>query len=356
MINVNYIVKLLNVRQHKIPNDKLKRIKVFERNESYMINDENDKEENIIMEKKNNNNNINSINIVEKEQPRRGLRKRNIMMNGYVLDDSFNIIFDKSLEDYYYDNVSYRNRSVIFTFLNSIMYIGSNSFNLNDYDDKEKIIKDFILKIDRDLFDKDLYNKFRYNINRKFNKGDIQMVIKNAYRFISCGMISLFKQYVVDYLGINVYILRLNNSNMLDIENSKYYLSTRFDGNINKTLPNFVIFEHNNMYKPLIMKRIDNDDDTSILCYSKNKEIIDNLWVIFNLKEIDVKDKLEVVVETELNNETKKYKENDIKKLKIEDLRQLCIENKIDIQKVSEKTNKPINKLKSDLINDLLTL
>ena len=37
-------------------------------------------------------------------------------------------------------------------------------------------------------------------------------------------------------------------------------------------------------------------------------------------------------------------------------LKKLCIENNIELQKMSEKTSKMINKIKIDLINDLLNV
>ena len=45
-----------------------------------------------------------------------------------------------------------------------------------------------------------------------------------------------------------------------------------------------------------------------------------------------------------------------LKKLKIEELKNLCNENSVSLQKKSDKTLKMINKLKIELIADLLKI
>ena len=98
-------------------------------------------------------------------------------------------MFNKSIIDFYYDNRFCKNKSLIFTLINSLLNIGNITFNLYDIFDKEIIIKDFIKKIDSDLFQLDLYNKFNYNKNKRFNKSDIQFVLKNAIQFKYCDKI-----------------------------------------------------------------------------------------------------------------------------------------------------------------------
>ena len=59
----------------------------------------------------------------------------------------------------------------------------------------------------------------------------------------------------------------------------------------------------------------------------------------------------------EINNSVKNiFNLNILNGLKIDNLKELCIKHNIDLQKKSEKTNKMINKLKADLIDDLLKL
>jgi hypothetical protein len=361
MLTVNYITKFLSSKQDKINDLYYNKIKDFELNKQFSYKEE--KEDKKYKEDKN----INEFNKIINNK----------------IDFDVNIYFNDKI---------YKNKSPIFTFLNSIFYITNNSFDLYDIQDKEKIIKEFILKIDKELFEDNLYNKFGYNINKKFNKGDIQSILKNAFQFKMTDSFHLFKKYISDYLGINIYILKLINKN-IDIVNSEYYVSNRFYNKTHKFLPNYIILEDNNIYKPILLNI--EDDNNSILLYSKNIEIIDNIWNNFNIKdehkdehkderkdepiEINKKINEDLLIEeemTEINlniseessilsedismktdkSLDKKYKIDDLKKYKIDDLKKLCIENNIDLKKISEKTNKQINKLKDDLITDLLKL
>jgi hypothetical protein len=379
MLNINYIAKFLSINQDKINDSYYKKIKDFE---------------------------LNNDNKIDYKY------EFNRMINNKI-DLNLNLNLNT-----FFNNKIYFNKSPIFTFLNSIFSIANNSFHLYDIHDKEKTIKEFILKIDKELFENNLYNKFGYNLNKKFNKGDIQNALKSAFQFKVTDSFYLFKKYISDYLGINIYIIKkLNNS--IDIINSEYYISTRFDNRYHKFLPNFIILEDNNIYKPFIL---DNEDGTnSILLYSKDYEIIDNLWIILNVKDnklndsvnkdiiqnnTQINDSIEISFEKDDSNDkdinennfieiviikddlinvvnkgisennsiinidssnigtnntsiiipNKKFMYNDLKHYKIDDLKKLCIENNIDIKKTSEKTNKQINKLKDDLITDLLNL
>lgn len=322
MLSVNYLSNFLSDKQVIINRDFYSKINEFERIEIIKID--------------NNNNERDS-----KES------------NKLNLPESFNMLFNKSIINFYYDNKKYKNRSSIFSFLNSLFLIGDEYFNLNDENEKTNIIKDFIKKIDNDLFQKELYHKFDYHKNLTFNKADIQEVIKNAYQFKTCDKFSLLKQYISDYLGINIYIFNVNNQ-LIDFDKSKYYL-TKYYNNINKYLPNFMFFYDNGIYKPILLKL----DTSSIIKYSLNKEIIDNIWNYFKIDDkIDDKNivnepNIKIIVE---KNEKTKFNIDILKKLKIEELKDLCNENSINLQKKSDKTLKMINKLKIELIADLLKI
>ncbi len=359
MINTNYIIKFLSSKQEKIDILHYNDLKQFELNKDVDFNllstkpliNYTLKSNNIISNNNNSNNNNNNNN-----------NNSSITRKSTKLNSTFEVIFKSKTQELNYDNYLYKNKSPIFTLLNSIFIIGDYSYNLNEYEEKDKIIRDFILKIDKELFEDDLYNKFGYNINRKFNKGNIQFALKNAYQYKICDTFNLLKQYIADYLGINIYILKVQNNNF-DASNSEYYLSTKFDNNIHKILPNFIILEDDLIYKPVInsMSNIPNN----ILLYSKNSESIDNLWNILNIHEpiinkmeTDIKetDNKEIIETTESIETIKKIQYDDIKKLKIDEIKELCIKYNIELTKLSEKTNKPINKLKAELITDLLQL
>lgn len=359
MLSINYIQNYLTDEQIKINDIYYKKLNLFERKQlnsnkdvidSNIINDSN----NIISE---------ANNKTEK-------------LENYCeyLHNCFDIIFNKNIEEYYYNNRLFKNKSPIFTFINSILNIGNNFFNLYDEKNRELLIKSFIKKMDDDLFEKNLYNKFNYSKNRKFNKADIQTVLKNSFQFKNVEKFELLKQYISDYLGINIYIININYS-VIDFEKSEYYFSKRFSSSNNnnyiKFLPSFVVIYENEIYKPVLSK------NNSIFTFSSDSEIINKLWKYLNIDEQNLNEKslnqnnifnqyctsnssedlkinesLENIFTTNIKNT--KYKNNYLKTLKINDIQKLCEENNILLQKKSEKTLKMINKLKNELIDELL--
>lgn len=335
MLSVNFITKFLSEDQENIDQIFYKKLKNYEKNKNIVEEKENKEEENKNTESF-------SIQTVKKYSN---------------LSDSFEIIFNKSLKDFYYNNKISKNKSPIFTFIYSIMMVENETFSLYDEVEKEKTIKELIKKMDNELFEQNLYYKFNYTKNRRFNKSDIQMVLKNGYYFKHCEKINLLKEYLSDYLGINIYIFEKKND-IFDMENSELYLSKRYNENLEKSLPNFFLIKENEIYKPILFT---NNNNESIIKYSLYKDIIDNIWKIFNIVDNNKKDEINIEKEdTKKENEIKnikiKYEYNDIKNFKVDELKKLCIENNIELQKPSEKTGKLINKLKCDLINDLLKI
>ena len=295
----------------------------------------------------------------------------------YNLHQSFDIIFNKSITNFYYDSKIYKNKSPIFTLLNSIFLIGNKYYNLYSDYEKEVIMKDFIKRIDNDLFQKDLYTKFNYAKNRRFNKSDIQSVIKNAFLFKYCDKLNLFKEYLSDFLGVNIYIFKVYNGSV-DFNHNENYLTKYFGNNITKYVPHFIILHENEIYKPLM--KIDSEYEYSLLKYSEEKDIIDNIWNYFKINDLQKsieeknastseiknlveKENIETIenkdtIETIENKEMKQNKYNDsyLKSQKIEFIKKLCNDESIILTKISEKTGKTINKLKNELIEDLLKL
>jgi hypothetical protein len=194
-----------------------------------------------------------------------------------ALPNSFEIIFNKSINNFYYDNKIFKNKSQIFTLINSIFNITNELFDFYGEQEKETIIKDFILKMDSDLFEKNLYTKFNYIKNRKFNKSSIQEVLKDAFQFKCNDKFNLFKEYLSDYLGINIYIFHLEN-NIINFLNCEKYTPSYFGNNINMILPNFVIICENNIFKGILNYNEDKSYESSILDYSKYEVIINNIW------------------------------------------------------------------------------
>jgi hypothetical protein len=370
MLSINYIQNYLTDEQVKINNLYYNKLNFFEKKKiDNIINNDS-----IINNLNENKNIIQSTN----ESKNNTIKLENYCENLY---NSFDILFNTNIADYYYNNRLFRNKSSIFTFLNSVFNIGDDFFNIFDEKTRENIIKKFVKKIDNDLFEQNLYNKFNYSKNRKFNKSDIQNVLKHSFQFKNIQKFELIKQYIADYLGINIYILHVN-SNVIDFKESEYYLSEKFKNNNDyiKFLPSFLIMRENEIYKPILNK------NNSIFTYSNNNKIIDKLWELLDINvnvnvNIDVNINLDKnnildlkteiinlnnqtsinkiknifeVSQNEINNVKLKFNIDNLKNFKINELKDICEENNISLKKNSDKTSKMINKLKDELIEELL--
>ena len=401
MLSVLQIIKFLSEKQEKIPSVNYNNIYKFELNEYEYENIENIKNNDFIFPEKEEEPKVPILDaplIINKDESYSDIKKEYKSTYNNILPQSFDIIFNKSIKNFYYDNKISRNKSNIFSLLNSILLIVNETFNLNKDNEKECIIKEFIKKIDSELFELNLYTKFNYQKNRKFNKVDIQSVLKNALLFKSCEKIKLLKQYLSDYLGINIYILNKFNNN-IDFVNSEYFLCKKFGDVTTKFLPNFIIIHDNEIYKPLLKNNNENIDYSSIIRYNDNKDIIDNLWKYYNIVEENIdsvsminvekekdlslpineeknnpienrnssifsemivnENKKQIIKEDNGNKDTKKnilFTEIILSKLKVEEIKKICIDNNIELLKKSDKTNKMINKLKNELIFDLINL
>lgn len=328
MLSINYIYNFLDNKQENINKSFYDKINDFELNKNISIQ---------------------PVTVIEKSNK---LDKFN-----FDLPKSFDILFNKSIINFYYDNKIYKNKSPVFTLLNSFFLIGNEFFNLNDENEKTLIMKEFLKKIDDDLFQRDLYLKFDYSKNRNFNKGEFQEIIKNVLQFKICDKFNLFKNYLSDYLGINLYIFHKIND-LIDFDKSEFYL-TKYYNNNNKYVPHFLILYENEFYKPILTSGF-----SSILKYSEHQEIIDNIWKYFKIEEnvivensnVNVSDENKEVIENENENKNKKYNINKLKNLKVDEIKKICQENNIELLKKSDKTNKMINKLKIELITELLNI
>jgi hypothetical protein len=206
MMNINYIYNFLDDKQIPINKAFYLKINNFERNNNYLEN--------------------------------KDMKKYKVDKFQINLPISFDILFNKTINNFYYDNKLYKNKSQIFTFFNSILTIGHEYFSIYNEIEKENIIKILIKNMDDELFEKNLYHKFNYSKNKNFNKSNIQEVLKNSYQFKDSDKFNLLKEYLVDYLGINIYVFNVVNG-FIDFDKSEYYLSKYFGNNINKYLTNY---------------------------------------------------------------------------------------------------------------------
>jgi hypothetical protein len=271
------------------------------------------------------------------------------------LPETFKIIFNNDIDKYYIENKTsrnYKNKTSIFTFINSLFMIIYPQYILYTDSEKESNIKSFLKKISDELFQKELYQKFGYNVNRRMNKSNLQEILAKSFTFkYDEGLFPLLQQYIVDYFGINIFVLCLVNNN-IDFINSYYILSSYYKIKTNPLLPTFILVKDNDIFKPLMDS---NDDNIDTLCflYNKNKDIIENLWKYFKLDEIEIcieelQDDKDGSEETFSNLDLSK-----LKKLKVDELKEICIKYEISLTKISDKTSKMINKTKTELIDDI---
>ena len=268
------------------------------------------------------------------------------------LPETFKIIFNNDINKYYIENKisrNYKNKTSIFTFINSLFIKVYNQYIFYTDSEKELNIKFFLKKISDELFEKELYQKFGYNINRKMNKSRLQEILGKSFTFkYDESLFPILQQYIVDYFGINVFVLCLTNNN-IDFINSYYILSSYYKIKINPFLPTIILVKDNDIFKPLS----NNDEENQCFLYSKNNDIIKNLWKYFKLDDIELcieelKDDKDGNEETFNNLDLSK-----LKKLKVDELKEICIKYEISLTKISDKTSKMINKTKTELIEDI---
>lgn len=117
MLSINYIYNFLDNKQENINKSFYDKINDFELNKNLSMQ---------------------SLAVIENSNK---LDKFN-----FDLPKSFDILFNKSIINFYYDNKIYKNKSPVFTLLNSFFLIGNEFFNLNDENEKTLIMKEFLKK------------------------------------------------------------------------------------------------------------------------------------------------------------------------------------------------------------------
>ena len=385
MLSVNYISTFLSNKQDAIEKKYYNSINHFELNENF-IKKKYDKTENNSSNdtfehnnSNNNNNSNNSNNTINKNNEK---SETNIIKKYEPIYDALNYFFDTD-SNIFSIYKKLENNNELYTFMNSIFSIGDEIFILNNFQNKKNIMKSLIKKMDDELLKDDLYFLYNYDKNRKFNKEKIMTVLKELYKFsVDRETIHLFKQYLSDYLGINIFVIGLINNN-IDYDNKEFYLTHKYGLSYNKYAQTFILITENNLYYPLIKNTNNNFNG---LNYEEIEKYLDKFLKFYDIKlEEDVDNKIEDNnTNTNINNiqpdieninidennndkmnnndkinNNKKMNiniENELKKLKLEELRIKATEKKISIQKISDKTSKMINKTKGELIEELLKI
>ena len=380
MLSVNYISTFLSNKQDAIEKKYYNSINHFELNENF-IKKKYDKTENnssndtFEHNNSNNNNSNNSSNTINKNNEK---SETNIIKKYEPIYDALNYFFDTD-SNIFSIYKKLENNNELYTFMNSIFSIGDEIFILNNFQNKKNIMKSLIKKMDDELLKDDLYFLYNYDKNRKFNKEKIMTVLKELYKFsVDRETIHLFKQYLSDYLGINIFVIGLINNN-IDYDNKEFYLTHKYGLSYNKYAQTFILITENNLYYPLIKNTNNNFNG---LNYEEIEKYLDKFLKFYDIKlEEDVVNKMEEInINININNSqldieninnngennndnkinnNKKMNiniENELKKLKLEELRIKATEKKISIQKISDKTSKMINKTKGELIEELLKI
>ena len=380
MLSVNYISTFLSNKQEEIEKKYYNSINHFELNENF-IKKKYDKIENNGENNGDNNGEKNETNIIKKYEP---------------IYDALNYFFDTD-SNIFSIYKKLENNNELYTFMNSIFSIGDEIFILNNFQNKKNIMKSLIKKMDDELLKDDLYFLYNYDKNRKFNKEKLMTVLKELYKFsVDCETIFLFKQYLSDYLGINIFVIGLINNN-IDYDNKEFYLTHKYGLTYNKYAQTFILVTENNLYYPLIkntnnnfnglnyeeiekylhnflkfydikleesvinkIEEINNIDIENMNNDTKNMND-DTKNIIYDTKNMNDDTNKNIIDDKKMNNDAKKNGnnkniENELKKLKLEELRIKAIEKKISVQKISDKTSKMINKTKAELIEELLNI
>ena len=376
MLSVNYISTFLSNKQDAIEKKYYNSINHFELNENF-IKKKYDKTENNSSNdtfEYNDNNNSNNNNNQNNEK-----NEKNIIKKYEPIYDALNYFFDTD-SNIFSIYKKLENNNELYTFMNSIFSIGDEIFILNNFQNKKNIMKSLIKKMDDELLKDDLYFLYNYDKNRKFNKEKIMTVLKELYKFsVDRETIHLFKQYLSDYLGINIFVIGLINNN-IDYDNKEFYLTHKYGLTYNKYAQTFILITENNLYYPLIKNTNNNFNG---LNYEEIEKYLDKFLKFYDIKlEETVINKMEEInVNININNtqldieninnsdndkinndkinNNKKNNiniENELKKLKLEELRIKATEKNISIQKISDKTSKMINKTKGELIEELLKI
>ena len=271
-----------------------------------------------------------------------------IKTNSDIIDDRSNK-FDKlpyDLKYFFKDdlnnfsvNKKLESKNEIYCFFNCLMTIGDSNFIFYNYNEKKNIIKELIKKMNDDLFLNDLYFKFNYTKNKYFNKEKLLKTLIDGYHLKVDENINLLKKYASDYLGINVFIIQCIDD-LFDKNYKEYYISNKYGYEYNNKLSHYLILKEKDCYYPILKN---NTSLENYLDYEQIKKYFNEFESFYKINN---------EIAQIINNN--KNDISNMKKMKIDELRNECKKYNIDTTKLSEKTNKPINKLKNELVEELL--
>lgn len=267
------------------------------------------------------------INFLEVKQEKLPIDEKNIKLTK-SLNKSFSYIFG-DIENIEYYDVKFGRKTSINNFILKILFSLDNNIYFMKYEEQYNILTNFYKKIIIELDEKNLYYKFYYNLDRKMSRNNIQTAIYNLLHKDSKDVLvneySLV-QYIIDYLGINLVCLTVDDDfNLMMDSQHDIYISKRFENKINRFIPMVIMLVYKSNYYNIII------GDNKVFKFSEHKNIINNCFRFFNINDDNVN----------MNNYT--YSQ----------IKEFFVENNGDIKKISDKTNKKINKTKDDLMIEL---
>ena len=397
MLSVNYISNFLQEKQNKISYKDFQKILDIQKEDEYFQNIKKEKSSTTTST-------ISTSSSINDQTP--------FIINTNNQKNPLFYFFGENVNNYsIFKKVE--NKNELFTFLNSIFHIGNEYYSIESFQTKKSIMKTLIKKMDDDIIKKDLYFAFNYDKNRKFNKEKIMKTLQELYRFkVDRDTIALFKQYVADYLGINIFIIGIIN-NKIDFDNREFYLCHKYGTQFNPYVQSFFLINQDNIYYPLLHKA-SKEKQNHGFSYDQLQSYLNKILTFYSISleeekseelptdsnEIDTtikneiftennnesKDELESVDETKSNDETKSdkeseiekkkeenteckiienknneqeiiktpmYQESTLKKLKIDELKSMATKHNINLQIISPISGKLIFKKKAELIEDL---
>ena len=249
-----------------------------------------------------------------------------------------------------------KSRNAIFTFMDSLVSIMNESFWMKNEDDKTHLLRELLKKMHAEVYIDGNYQKFFYHKTRKMKKDQLMLALSQSiqFRIHDMDIFYMMQQYAVDYFGVNLFIISLTGDDRIDEERCKFFVTRQFENRMNPLVPTLCMIWKDEIYYPIVHEM---DEEKSIMCYSRDREILEKIWKICKTEEMFDFFRMEEnneKVDGEVIEEKIKVSMTQIQKMKVDELQKICKEMGISIDKISEKTGKSIKKTKTELIEEVI--
>jgi hypothetical protein len=238
------------------------------------------------------------------------------------------------------------------TFFSSILNSIMTEYRHFAFKSKLDFVKDTFQQMAHDLNEKSLYQAFGYNKNYKFSHNKLEKYLRNMHEYDFDEMeYDIIRQYFVDYLSLNVFVISENKEkfNKIDVVSYKYENKIVETGDrFGKYNPSVLLWKDGDRYFSIIK-----EDTNGTFLHNEYKDLLE---AIAN-KSIPYTE----VKKSKSSNKTKakvvKKVENVgmdvVKKYKLADLQTIAKDKGLSIYKTSEKTGKSLKKTIKELEMEL---